>query len=111
MTARACLALLVIATVVSCGQRNSVQRADAPIELPFKAKLSKGEARGFSVSVDNEGKDLEEVRESVRFEATKYCLGTFGGSDADWVIDPATNDWAFNQDGSRLIFNGECTAR
>ncbi len=111
MILRGALMIVLVASVAACGARNSVQRADAPIELPFKAKLSKGDAQDFSISVDNKGKGLDEVRESVRFEATKYCLGTFGGSDAEWKIDPATNDWAFNQDGSRLIFNGECIAR
>ncbi|MCY4180964.1 MAG: hypothetical protein OXC60_20485 [Litoreibacter sp.] len=110
MMLRGTVLVLMIATLAACGGRNSVQRADAPVELPFKAKLSKSEERAFSVSVEHEGKGLDELRESVRFEATKYCLGTFGGSDADWLIDPATNDWAFKQDGSRLIFNGECTA-
>ncbi|MEM6408118.1 MAG: hypothetical protein AAF700_06825 [Pseudomonadota bacterium] len=110
MMLRGLVLIALVGSVAACGGRNSVQRADAPIELPFKAKLSKGEARDFSVSVDSEGKGLEEVRESVRFEATKYCLGTFGGSDATWTTDPATGDWAFNRDGTRLIFNGECTA-
>lgn len=110
MIVRGLILIALMGSVAACGGRNSVQRADAPIQLPFKAKLSKGDARGFSVSVDSKGESLEAVRESVRFEATKYCLGTFGGSDADWTIDPATGDWAFNQDGQRLIFNGECTA-
>ena len=38
-----------------------------------------------------------DVRESVRFPVTRYCISAYGGSDADWEIDPATGDWAFTR--------------
>lgn len=111
---RAALIALLLCSVASCGlfggQRNAANRAESENELPFKAKLSKGEDRAFSVSVVHKGSGVAEVRESVRFEATKYCLLTFGGSDAEWQMDPASRDWAFTQDGDRLVFRGECTA-
>lgn len=110
---RLALIISLILSVASCGRLgigNASKRADTENALPFKAKLSKGEGRAFSVSVVHEGNGVDEVRESVRFEATKYCLLTFGGSDARWNTDPATQDWAFTQDGKSLIFNGECTA-
>jgi hypothetical protein len=111
---RLLLILSLVASLASCGRLgigNASSRADTDVALPFKARLSKGEDRAFTVSVAHKGSGVAEVRESVRFEATKYCILTYGGSDADWLIDPATNDWAFNQDGDRLIFQGECTAR
>lgn len=111
------LRLVVISALIlstaACGRLglgNPAKRAESSVELPFRAKLSKAEERAFTVAVTHEGNGLDEVRESVRFEATKYCLLTFGGSDADWTIDPATEDWAFTQDGAQLIFAGECTA-
>lgn len=103
----------LVLSVASCGRLgigNASKRADTDRTLPFKAKLRKGEGRAFAVSVAHEGNGVADVRESVRFEATKYCLLTFGGSDAAWQTDPATRDWAFTQDGSSLMFNGECTA-
>lgn len=106
------IAALVLSTA-SCGRLgigDPSRRAEGVVQLPFNAKLSKGEERAFTVSVAHEGNGVAEVRESVRFEATKYCLLNFGGSDADWAIDPASDDWAFTQDGDRLIFAGECTA-
>lgn len=93
------------------GERNAANRGDTDRPLPFDAELSRGEDRAFFVAVEHEGNGVEALRESVRFEATKYCLLGFGGSDADWLIDPATDDWAFRQDGRELIFQGECTAR
>ena len=111
---RALLITALVFSVASCGRLglgNASKRGEAERALPFKAKLSKGEERDFSVSVVHKGAGLDQVRESVRFEATKYCLLTFGGSDAEWQISPTSNDWAFTQDGDKLIFNGACSVR
>lgn len=109
---RGLLIISLALVVTSCGRLglgNASKRAETENTLPFKAKLSKGEDRAFSVAVVNKGAGVAQVRESVRFEATKYCLLTFGGSDAEWQISPVSKDWAFSQDGDKLIFNGECT--
>ena len=114
MILRGLILCALVLSVASCGRLgigNAANRADAERPQPYKAKLRKGEDRAFAVSVANKGDGVEEVRESVRFEATKYCLLTFGGSDAEWKISPVSKDWAFTQDGDRLIFEGECTAR
>lgn len=110
---RAALIISLTFAVTSCGlfgKRTAGSRASSDSAQPFKAKLQKGEGRAFAVSVVHKGSGVAELRESVRFEATKYCLLGFGASDAAWAINPANNDWAFVQDGDRLIFNGECTA-
>ncbi|NNE89281.1 MAG: hypothetical protein HKN27_14505 [Silicimonas sp.] len=84
--------------------------SDTP--LPFRASLSKGEdARDFTVAVHAGNNSLEAVRETVRFTATRYCLPTYGGSDVNWVIDPATQDWAFTRNGEDMVFSGRCLAR
>ena len=80
--------------------------------LPFRAQLRRGEdRRNFTVTVRAGGQSVDAVRESVRFPATQYCLLTFGLSDVDWVINPATGDWAFERSGEDMIFQGRCTAR
>ena len=108
------LLCIVIATALVTGcNRNSARNAGTERELPFKASLDKGEdPRDIEVKVAHKGADLDALRESVRFEATKYCLLNFGGSEADWQIDPATDDWAFRADGdSAYVFSARCTAR
>ncbi|AZQ68055.1 hypothetical protein EF888_13470 [Silicimonas algicola] len=80
--------------------------------LPYRARLAKGDdARDLRISVNAPGATVDMVRESVRFEATRYCLETFGGSDAAWVTDPATGDWSATRDGDALVFAARCTAR
>lgn len=80
--------------------------------LPFRAKLVKGEdRRDFQVRVRAGGSNVGQVRESVRFHATRYCISSYGGSETDWQIDPATGDWAFSRDGDEMVFAGRCTIR
>ena len=80
--------------------------------LPYRAKLSKGDdPRDMTLTVAAGGVTVEDVRESVRFRATRYCIETFGGSDTNWTMDPATGDWAFQRSGQDMIFSGRCTAR
>lgn len=80
--------------------------------LPFRASLTKGEdRRDIAVRVRAGGVSVADVRESVRFQATRYCLNTFGGSDTRWQLDPVSGDWAFRRDGEDMIFQGRCVAR
>ena len=80
--------------------------------LPYKTSLSvQKNAEEFVVSVINKEQGIEEVRESVRFEATKYCLLYFGTSDINWKISQITQDWAFDSNNEKLIFSGQCEVR
>lgn len=109
----ALISVLVLSTA-SCGllSRDKSRNAESERALPFKAKLSSGDdKRNIAIAVVNKGAGVEEVRESVRFEATKYCLLNYGGSDAAWQISPVSKDWAFTQDGDKLVFNARCTSR
>lgn len=95
------------------GSKAGGKRATTENELPFKAKVTKGDEDilDFSVSVANNGEGLDAVRESVRFEGTKYCLFTNGSSDIAWTLDGTSADWAFVQDGDALTFTGRCVGR
>ena len=81
--------------------------------LPFRASASPGEDRRdlvVSVAVPT-AVPLDDFRESARFPVTRYCLENFGTSEADWVTDPASVDWAVTRttDGARL--QARCTGR
>lgn len=111
---RPLLISLIVLSTASCGvlNRDKSRGADSERALPFKAKLSSGDdKRDISIAVENKGAGVEEVRESVRFEATKYCLLNYGGSDAAWQMSDVSKDWAFTQDGDKLVFNARCIAR
>lgn len=107
--------LLSILLLSGCDIRERIfggGSGQADTALPYRAKLAKGDdRRNFAVRVRAGGVTVGDVRESVRFQATRYCLSTYGGSDTRWQIDPATRDWAFIRDGQDMIFNGRCVAR
>ncbi len=80
--------------------------------LPYRASLSLAEdPRSFTVSVTASDATVDEVRESARMPATRHCLETYGGSDVDWVTDPASGEWEFARDGESMVFSGRCTVR
>ncbi len=117
--------LALCTSLTACGlfgSGNPGRQAETENELPYRAKLTKGEdTRDFAVTIDlgrrgqpdpgDAPPSVDDLRESARFEATKYCLLVFGGSDVTWVIDPQTDDWALSRDGDVLGFKGRCSAR
>lgn len=120
---RAATILVVVAALTGCGvtQRvgdfvssgaglgSSTVRTD--LTVPFKAVLraSRDDPRAFVVSTNETAVPLDDLRESIRYPATRYCIETFGGSDVDWAL--AGDDWASVLENAALIFSGRCTAR
>jgi hypothetical protein len=115
-TARLGMLCVIVAMLAGCGVRERVTgilRDETARSLPFKAKLSKGEdRRDYTVTVATpEGPaTLDEMRESARYQATKYCLKSFGASDAQWTIDAGTGDWAVARTDKGAVLTGRCTA-
>ena len=116
MSLKRWIILCSIALVVSgCGLRERIfggGSGQADRALPYRTSLVRGEdRRDIAIRVRAGGVAVADVRESVRFAATRYCITNFGGSDTRWAIDPATGDWAFTRDGQDMIFQGRCVTR
>lgn len=107
------LSFVLVLTISGCGLiRWGDGDGVSATALPFRASLNKGDdRRDMIISVRGGNNGIEAVRETVRFTATRYCLPTFGGSDVDWAIDLATQDWAFSRRGDDMIFSGRCKTR
>ena len=107
---RAALVAALVLGVTACGWRDAGPRGAG---LPYDARLSTGETRrDFTVLVRAPGASLADARESARYEATRHCIERSGFSDVDWVIDPATGDWAVaRNDAGEPILAGVCAAR
>lgn len=115
MTPTRLLTLTCIALALSgCGVRERIFGTSGQSDrtLPYRASLAKGDdRRNIAVRVRADGASVPQVRESVRFPATRYCLTTFGGSDTRWTLDPRTGDWAYTREGGEMVFTGRCVAR
>ena len=113
MTMRAVLILLAAATVAGCATVDRLnpfsRKAQAETALPFRAALRQEADGVLAVTVKADGAGVDAVRESVRYPVTRHCLTERGQSDADWVVDPATGDWAYTADASgNLTFRAKC---
>ena len=110
---RALSIALIPLILAGCGWFGSDSgNGESDIPLPYKTDFARGEdSRDFTVSARAFDATVEDVRESVRFAATRYCLSVFGGSAARWELDPVSGDWAFVRDGDDMVFTGRCLAR
>ena len=81
--------------------------------VPYRATLtaSREDKRDFVVVTREVAVPLDELRDSLRYPATRYCIQTFGASDIAWTANAAGDDWAVVSDGQTLSVSGRCTAR
>lgn len=86
---------------------------DTERSLPFRADIAVADNRqDLVIAVEAPpGTPVEVVRETARYQATRYCLQRYGDSDASWQTDPATGDWAFTRTPETMIFRAECEGR
>lgn len=84
--------------VAGCGNYGLTRKAAPSEALPFKASLKDEKDGTLIVTVRAGGAGLAEVRESARYQVTQYCLFKRGSSDADWVMNPTSGDWATSVD-------------
>jgi hypothetical protein len=108
---RTILSGVVLFLVTGCAALSD--RGPRAADLPYDARLNTGETwRDFTVLVRAPGATLADARESARFMATRHCIGRTGSSEVDWVLDPATGDWAVSRtDGGEPVVSGRCAER
>ena len=94
--------------------KGAANRAQVEIEgTRFRARASaeREDRRAFSVTVSPVAVDPDGAREAGRYQATRYCLLTFGGSDKEWIISPDLATEELPVDGDTLTLQGRCTQR
>lgn len=76
----------------------------------YNAKLRKVDRQidTFTVAVKPVSRSLLGAREAGRYEATVYCINTFGSSDIIWTAGPDAPDEALTIDKDTLILQGKC---
>ena len=122
---RLIVAGVILSMLASCGvARNvggalgvgsaSAKRTSVEInDRRYRARSSadREDRRKFSVTVSPATVDPEAALEAGRYQATRYCLLTFGGSDTDWIIGPDTPLSEIPLDGDTFTLSGRCTQR
>lgn len=100
---------LSAALLAACGNR----RDNA---IPFDGQFFRAVAKkidrtrdAFTVTVRPVSASFEGALQAGEYEATKYCILTFGSSDIDWEIGPDLDPEAYTIDGDQLLLSGTCT--
>ena len=106
------LSFFAFSACASIDHYSKMWKTKSSQDLPYKATLKVWKkSDSFSIKVKNKGQDIIEVRESVRFEATKYCLIKFGNSEVNWLMNASTGDWKYQSTPKQLTFFGKCEVR
>ena len=79
----------------------------------FRAHASPDTAdrRDFTVTVRPVAANPEAALEAGRYQATRYCLLTYGGSDTAWTIGPDSPHDSLPVTNDTITLQGRCTHR
>lgn len=68
--------------------------------------------RDFTVTVRSADQNIAAAQQAAEFEANKYCLGVFGGSEINWTIDPYQDPETVTLgEDDTLTISGRCVRR
>lgn len=106
-------AVLVGASLAACGPRLNDPRKPEFDGQRFSARLTatRDNPRDFTVVVSPASGNVPAAQEAGRYEATKYCLQTFGGSDTVWTVGPDLPVEQVTVAGDAITMTGRCTQR
>ena len=116
---------IVLSLLASCGAARNVggalgvgaanpNRTQVEInDRRFRAKTTadRSDPRAFTVTVSPVAVDPEAALAAGRYQATRYCLLTFGGSDTEWSKGPDSPLSELPLDGDSVLLSGRCTQR
>lgn len=76
----------------------------------YNAKLRKvdRELDVFTVSVRPVSKSLQGARDAGLYEATTYCINTYGSSDIVWTVGPDADEGQLGIEKDTLFLQGRC---
>ncbi|MEP4961150.1 MAG: hypothetical protein ABJQ70_02140 [Roseobacter sp.] len=73
-----------------------------------KLKTERKARTNFIVTTSPASASLLGARESIRYEATVYCVNRYGRSDIDWVVGPDSPDEELQIVNNTLTLQGSC---
>jgi hypothetical protein len=110
--ARPLLLTLCLGLAASCGVLEDRQNRAVTFEgIRFNADVrgSGEEGRDMVITVRPASVNVGAALEAGRYEAVKYCLRNFGGSDAEWQIGPDTPPEQITVTDDTITLVGRCT--
>ncbi|KMW57840.1 hypothetical protein AIOL_002808 [Candidatus Rhodobacter oscarellae] len=76
-----------------------------------RANVQSGDRRAVTITVTPVAADPDGAKEAGRYQATRYCLLTYGGSDTEWTIGPDQPIEELPVENDTLTLEGRCTQK
>ena len=76
-----------------------------------RAIASKADRRDITVTVTPVATNPEAALDAARYQATRYCLLTYGGSDTVWTVGPDQSLAQLPVVNDSVTLQGRCTQR
>ncbi len=90
----------------------SAKRAEVEaggVRFKARASPSSEDKRDITVTVTPYAVNPQASLEAARYQATRYCLLTYGGSDTEWVVSPDTPPDQLPVIEDTVTLQGRCT--
>ncbi|AVL52192.1 hypothetical protein CEP88_06020 [Roseobacter denitrificans] len=97
----------VALAVTACGPGDDAISFDGQF-FSARLKSERSDRAQFAVTTRPVSASLAGAREAARYEATVYCVNSFGRSDVDWVVGPDDEDEALTIENDTLMLQGRC---
>lgn len=91
------------------GKARNQQMVIDGVRFRARARPSSEDKRDITITIKPVAVNPEGAVEAGRYEATKYCLLTYGGSDTDWIIGPDTPLSQIPLEDDTFTMHGRCT--
>ena len=106
-----CSALVLCPFFVLLGCSNPFDLEENKISFDghyFSSKITQNKIdnRYFGLKVRRASRSLSGARDAGRYEATRFCIKSFGTSDIEWVLGP--DDENVGLTGKTLKLSGKC---
>lgn len=96
---------------IGAGSARKAQVETDGIRFRARAIPTKADRREFAVTVTPVAVRPEAALEAARYQANRYCLLTYGGSDTVWNVGPDQSIDQLPVTGDSVTLSGRCTQR
>ena len=102
------IAGLALAVVAGCANREERVLFDGNY-YPGKVRADRDERRNFTATVRRAGRGIEGAQKAAVYEATRYCLDSFGTSEIAWSgVAEGQEDPVYARSGESVSVSGRC---
>ena len=93
------------------GAKNRTSVEAGGVRFTARSEADKDDNRNFSATASPFAVNPEGAVKAARYQSTRYCILTFGGSDTEWTVGPDTPVDQFVIVDDTVTLQGRCTQK